>query len=148
MTDPARPAFRQEMLSKQFAGRMPPWRRHVQEQAGVGVAETLERVLRQPVELVLAVRFSHREQHRDRLGAQAAGNEGQDRDRLPIEPVRIVDQAQKWPLFRHLREQAEGCQADQEVSGGGPSIRPKARPKRVPLWRRQPRGLFQDRGTQ
>jgi hypothetical protein len=62
-----------------------------------------------------------------RLGQQAAGDEAERQRRGLVQPLRVVDDAQKGTFLRGLGQQAEHGEADQE-----------------PI-RRRPRGQAEDR---
>ena len=58
--------------------------------------------------------LTHREQQRDLIRIHAAGDEGQDVDRLPIEPLRVVDDAQQRTFARRVAEQRQRRQPDEK----------------------------------
>ena len=78
------------------------------------VAQAADREVRQPDDVRFAARFPHRDHQRDPLCQQATRNE---RDRLrgnPIEPLRVVDEAQERLLLSDLGQQGQHRQPDQE----------------------------------
>ena len=92
-----------------------PSRQHgLEEQAGIGVAETREHELRQAVELLHVTRVANREHHRHRLCVEPPRDERKDRDRLRVQPLDVVEQADERLLLCDIRQQAERGQADQE----------------------------------
>ena len=92
-----------------------PSRHHaLQQQACIGVAETREHELRQAVELLHVTRVANREHHRDRLCVEPPRDERQDRHRLRVQPLDVVEQADERPFLGDLRQEAERGQADQE----------------------------------
>ena len=109
----------------------------VQEQPRIVRGKPFEHELRQPVELLRRVRFADGEQHADRLGGEAACNERQDRQGLGIEPLHVVDHADERLLVRDVREQAQRCQADEEVLRRRSVRQIEGAPQRVSLRRRQ-----------
>ena len=74
-----------------------------------------------------------------RLGQQPARDERERQRRGPIEPLRVVDDAQQRTLLGHLGQQAEHGQADQEAIRARPGAQAEHGPQRVALRRRQPR---------
>src|SRR5262249_10164464 len=91
-----------------------------QKRTGVAGAETLERELRQAVDLLLAARLANREQHRDRLGVESARDERERRHGLPVEPLDVVDETDERLLLRDFGEQGQQGKADEEALGGRP----------------------------
>ena len=96
-----------------------------QEGTRIGIPEPLERQLRQTRERVAWLTRS--EQHHHRLRQHPPRHERQRLRRRLVQPLRIVNDAQKRPLLRHLRQQAQHRQTNQEPVGH----RTGAQPKRV-----------------
>ena len=82
---------------------------------------------------MLRTGVSNREQHRDRLRREAASDERQDRNGLPVQPLHIVDQAHEGTLFRHLREQAERREANEKAFRRRPIDQAERAPQRSSL---------------
>ena len=59
-----------------------------------------------------------REHERNGVSAQSTGDKGQDAYRFGIEPLSIVDDAEKWSRGGRLGQQAEDGQADEVAVGG------------------------------
>jgi hypothetical protein len=78
-------------------------------------AETHDLKLRQPAQL--HPRVAHREDERNRFRRQPACDERQRLRRGPVEPLRIVDQADQRPIPGHLGQQAQDREADEEAIG-------------------------------
>lgn len=70
--------------------------------------------------------LAHREQHRDRVGHEAAGREQQRLHGTLVEPLQVVDHAQQRGVLGQIGEQRQGAGGDQEPVGLVPSARPKA----------------------
>jgi hypothetical protein len=83
-------------------------------------AETLDRQLRQPSELI--TQRSGPEDQPCRLSPQAAGHESDHLRGSVIKPLLIIDHAQHRLLGRRLREQAQHGKADQEPVRNRPGI--------------------------
>jgi hypothetical protein len=87
---------------------------------------------------VLVTRLSHREDHRDRIGQQSPGRERHGRDGRPIQPLRIVDEADQRALRRHVGQQRQDGQAHEEpVRSRGPVPQAEHGLQRVALWSRK-----------
>jgi hypothetical protein len=76
------------------------------------IAESLDHQLRQPRQLLLLAGRTRGEDQGDRLRQQPPRDERERLCRRPIEPLRIVHQADQWSLLRHLGQQAEYGQPD------------------------------------
>ena len=59
-------------------------------------------------------RFAGGEHERDPLRQQTASDERERSSRRPVEPLRVVDQAEEGPLLGRLRHEAQDRQPDQE----------------------------------
>ena len=64
--------------------------------------------------------FADREDQCDRLGHQAARDEGKCLHRHLVEPLRVVDDAEQGLVIGGGRHQAQHCQTDQETVRGRP----------------------------
>ena len=64
---------------------------------------------------IRGVDVSRREDDRHTLGLETASGEQQRLRRGPIQPVRVVDQAQQGLFFGQVSEHGEHCQADHEA---------------------------------
>jgi hypothetical protein len=60
-------------------------------------------------------RLACRHHQRDRVRQQSARDERQRLRRCPVQPLRIIDQAQQRPPLAHFREQAEHRQPNEEA---------------------------------
>jgi hypothetical protein len=99
--------------------REPGWELLGQQSAGgVGIqpgeVKLSEAGGRERVEVVIA----GGDQQHDPFGLEPSGSEGQRVGRRLVQPLRIVHQADKWPLLGHLREQAQRAHTNQEAVGG------------------------------
>jgi hypothetical protein len=97
-----------------------------EEGAGVPVGKPLDEQLVQPLKLFIP--FAGGEQLTDALGQEAAGDERQHVCGGAVEPLGVVDHAQHRCLLRHLREEAENGQPNEEAVGRPPPAMPKAMP--------------------
>jgi hypothetical protein len=57
------------------------------------------------------------DQQHDPFGLEPSGSEGKRVGRRLVQPLRIVHQADQWPLLGHLREQAQRAHTNQEPVG-------------------------------
>ena len=71
---------------------------------------------------------AHREQERDAAGGGAAGGEQQRVRRLPVEPLRVVDQDERRSARPRPAEQRQQREPDQEPVGG---VRPAEAERRA-----------------
>lgn len=62
-------------------------------------------------------RLAYREQHRDRVGHEAAGREQQRLHGALVEPLQVVDHAQQRRVLGQIGEQRQGARGDQEPVG-------------------------------
>ena len=99
-------------------------------------------------ELVVLDRLADGEEHHDRLGQQAAGDEGQRLRGGPVEPLRVVDQAHERLCLGRVGEQAQDRQGHQEAIGRTAHLQPERRAQRIALRERQPVGAVQQRRAQ
>ncbi len=89
-----------------------------QEGASVVLGEPAEGELRQAVQHPLVRRLAHGEDDQERLGQHPPGDEPEDLARRSVEPLRVVDEAQQWPLGGDLRQEAERGERHEEPVGG------------------------------
>ena len=123
-----------------------PSRQHgLEKPAGIGVAETRERELRQAVELVHVTRVANREHHHQRLCFEPPRDERQDGDRLRVQPLDVVEQADERPLLCDIRQQAERGQPDQEALRRRPVHETESLHQRVTLRAHQSLGALERR---
>ena len=87
----------------------------LQQRLRITVVQPADDELRQPLEMPLAGRLAHGEDQPDRLGPQTARHERQRLRRRAVEPLRIVHDADQRPLLRHVGQQAQDRQADEEA---------------------------------
>ncbi len=118
----------------------------VQQRAGVVVAQPFDDQLRQPGQLL--GRRAGGEDQRDRLGQQAARDERERLQRRAVEPLRVVDTHNQRPLARHLGEQAEDRQPDQEAILGRTGRQPERDFERIALRRGQVLAAVEQRRAQ
>ena len=93
-------------------------------------------------------RLARREDQRNRLGQQSPGHERKRVRGRPIEPLRVIDDAQKRLLGGHLRQQAQHREPDQEPIRRVPPTHAERRAKRPALRTRQQRQAIQHRRAQ
>jgi len=76
---------------------------------------------------------AHREDQRDRLRQQAARDERERLRRGLVQPLRVIDHADKWSLLGHIGQQAQYRQPHQEPVRRAASAQPRRRAQRVAL---------------
>ena len=155
------------MIGRQFAAELDeregvapgfahdPIREHLAERTADNRAEQLARIpviepaqveVRDPVDAHGRFgRLAHREQQRDPIRVHAAGDEGQDVDRLPIDPLRVVDDAQQRTFARRVAEQCQRRQPDEEDVPAPVAAQPERRFQGLPLRFGQPVARRQER---
>jgi hypothetical protein len=111
---------------------------HVVEQqpACVAVIEPADRQFRKACKDVIADAGTSRGDESDPLGVEAAGDEREDLRRVLVEPLRVIDDADKRLLLGNGREQRQGGEPDKEAVRRRAGAQREHRCKRVPLWRR------------
>jgi hypothetical protein len=114
-----------------------PRDRCLQEQKGVIRGQPHDRELRQAVEHAVLEEPAHGEHQADPLREQPARHERQCLRRHPVEPVRVVDDAQQRPLLGGVRQQAQNRQPDQEAIRRRARGEPEGRAQRLALRTRQ-----------
>ena len=114
----------------------------------VSIRQSFEPQLRQSRQLVELTRPALREHEDDRLRLQAPRHEREHlRGRL-IEPLRIVDQAQKRLFVGTVRQQTQQREADEKTIRPGARAQAKRGRERLTLGRRQPLEPVEQRRTQ
>jgi hypothetical protein len=113
----------------------------------VGV-EAFDAQLRQPVELVDGQRLAHGEHHRDPLGQQPPGDEGQHLRGRAVEPVGVFDQAHERARLGRFGEQAEHRQGHEKAVRRVALLQPEGHAQRVLLGSRQIAHPVQQRRAQ
>jgi hypothetical protein len=68
------------------------------------------------------------------FGRQAPANECEHLNRCPVQPLRIVDQADERTVLGHVAQHAEGGQAHEEAIRRRPLLHPEGNSERVALW--------------
>ena len=112
--------------SRTTAGRAPS-----SSARGVGVAQPGEPQLGQPVRVELPrVALARPDEHRDRIGLQAPGDEHERLGRRAVEPVRVVDDAQQRLRVGRRREQARDRHRDEEAVLHALGRQPEGAPQR------------------
>jgi hypothetical protein len=91
-----------------------PHDRRLQQRASVVVGQATDDQLREPVELDAVAGLAHREDQRDALGQEPAGDERQRLHRDAVQPLGIVDDADQRRLLGHLGQEAQHGQPDEE----------------------------------
>ena len=107
--------------------------RRVQQPAGVGGDQALDHELRQSFELVLVAGLAQREHQSHPLGQEASRHERERLHGHPIEPLRVVDDADERLLLGGVGQQAQDGQADQEAIRRGTGAHAERRVQRVAL---------------
>jgi hypothetical protein len=104
--------------------------------ASITGAETLDEQLRKSAESLAWLTCRDHQRHRFRQ--EPARHEPQYLRGHPVQPVRVVDNAQQRPLRGRLRQQAQRRQPDQEPIRHIPCCQAKCHAQRVTLRSRQP----------
>ena len=84
-----------------------------------------------------SVGIPQREDHRHTDGVEPAGDEGEQLQRVAIEPLRVVDDTQQGSDRGRVSQQRADGQPDQEAVGGHPSGDPERASQRIRLRRGQ-----------
>jgi hypothetical protein len=113
----------------------PPARGFLQQRARVGFPESANLELRQEIERIRGAGFgvAEREEHHDRIGVQAAGDEGQDPCGLLVEPVGVIDHEEQRLLGGCAVQQRQYGKKHQERVGRSVVGEPEDRFQRVAL---------------
>ena len=105
--------------------------RAVEQCAGVGVAQSREHQLGQPVRIELScVALARCDEHGDRIGLQAPRHEYERIGRRAVEPVGVVDHAQQRLRVRGRRQQAQDGHGDEEAVLDALGRQPEGAPQR------------------
>ncbi len=93
----------------------PPWGHRVQQRTSVPVVQAAQIQFGKPFGRGLVIlRRPHREDKADRLRHEASRHNAENLCRHTIEPLRIVDQADRRPLLGHHGQVTEERQAEQK----------------------------------
>ena len=103
------------------------------QRSRVTVGQAADHELRESRQVLLVAGLAYREHDRGRLGGKVARHECERLRRGPIEPVRIVHDADQRSLPGHLRQQAQHGQAHREAIRRGPVPQAERRGERVAL---------------
>jgi hypothetical protein len=117
----------------------PPGHYRLQQRAGVSVAQPRDRELRKSRQVLVPAGFSLREDHGDRFRQEAARDERECLCGSPVEPLRVVNQADQRLFLSHLGEQSERREADGIAIWRRPGAQAECRAQRVALRVRQAR---------
>ena len=110
--------------------------RRAQERPRVAVAKTFHLELGQVPKLLARLTFGEDDPHR--FGQQSPSHECQRQGRRLVQPLRVIDDAQQRMLLRHLREQAQHRQPDQERIRGRAGAQAEHDLERLGLRSRKP----------
>ncbi len=95
--------------------------------------------MRKPVELDPGRRrFPHPEQEPRAIGVEPPGDKRQRSNRLVVEPLSVVDDAEERTLFSRIRKQCECGETHKERVWSASCRQSEGRPERVSLRARQP----------
>jgi hypothetical protein len=108
-----------------------------QQRLRIMVFQAMDDELRQPVETPLARRLTDGEDEADRLGLQTAGHKRQRLRRRRVEPPRVVDDADQWPLLGHVGQEAQEGEADEKPIRGVAISEAEHCAESIALWARQ-----------
>lgn len=79
--------------------------------------ETGQHCFGMPSKFLVSARAPGREDHDDRLRKESPCHEGKRLQRTRVDPLRIIDDAQRWPVVAGRTEQRENGQTDQQPVG-------------------------------
>ena len=111
-----------------------PGQRRGQQRPRIAVTQPCNFELWQPGQF--RARLADREHQADRVGAQPPRREPQRLRRGPVQPLRVIDQADQRPVLGHLRQQAQHSQAHQEPVRRRPRGEAERGPQRIMLRQR------------
>ena len=115
----------------------PPGHYRLQQRAGVSVAQARDREFRKSRQVLVLAGFSQREDDGDRFRQEAARDERECLRRSPVEPLRVVDQADQRLFLSHLGHQSEHREANGIAIWRRPGAQAECRAQRVALRVRQ-----------
>ena len=130
----------------QHALIQPPRQHRVEQRPCITVAERLDVKLSQTRKRI--DRLPRREDHRDPLGEDAAGDEREHACRCPVEPLCVVDDAEQRLFRRDLRQQIEDREPHQEGIRTSSRAQPQRDFDRVSLGIRKVLQEVEARGAQ
>jgi hypothetical protein len=117
-----------------------------QQPARILLRQAPDLQVRQPAKLLAGV--TRDEYQPDGVGQQPPRHERQHLRGGPVQPLRVIDQAQQRPVLRRLRQQSQHRQPDQEPVRRTPGAHPERDPQRVALRGRQALQPVQQRRAQ
>jgi hypothetical protein len=107
--------------------------RRGEQGARLGLGQWPDRQAGQRVDLERTAGLAYAEQHRDALVRNPPGGERQGPRRRPVQPLRVVDDAQHRRVLRGVGQQRQGGQTDQEGVRRRSNLLPEAHLQRLPL---------------
>jgi hypothetical protein len=123
------PGFGQDPRSDLLIER--PRHDRAQQRPGVGIPESPDSELGDPLEVLARLAGSERQEHA--LGLDPASGEGERLGRCLVQPLTVVHDADERLLPGRLRQQAQHGQADEEAIGGRPLPQAEGGAERVRL---------------
>ena len=117
-----------------------------QQPARIFVPQPPDLQVRQPPKRLAGVARGEQQPHGVRQ--QPPRHERQHLRGGPVQPLRVIDQAQQRPVFRRLRQQGQHRQPDQEPVRRTAAAQPERDPQRVALRGREPLQAIQQRRAQ
>ena len=120
----------------------------LEQRSRITVGQPVDHELRQGRQVLLTAGLAHREDDRGRLGREMARHEREGLRRGPVEPVRVVHDADQRPLAGDLRQQAQDGQAHREAIRCVPVPQAERDGEGVALWTRQAIEAVQERRAQ
>jgi hypothetical protein len=97
-----------------------------QERLRIVTVEAANGEIAQPAEPVLLAGLTCGEEKPDGLGHQPTRGEGERLDRRPVDPLRVVDEAEERPFVRHRRQERQGGEANEEAVRRAPATQAKS----------------------
>ena len=119
-----------------------------QQRACIAVAKTTDRQNRESAQDVVADPRTSGAHQSDPLREKSAGDEREDLRRSIVQPLRVVDQAEKRLPIGSLGQQGQRGEPDQESIRGRPGLMPEHCRQRAALRCREPIEVIQHRRTQ
>ena len=138
--------FRDDPIAHAFVH--PPECRGIEERARIRVTQTIDHHHRKSPEISVVARVAHGEYHCNRLRQEPPRYEAEHLCRSPIEPLRIIDDADQRPLLGALGQQTQKSHPDEKAIGGRTGHEPECSAKRVALRGRQFLQVAQQRRTE
>lgn len=120
----------------------------VEQRVSIGIPQSSNDHRRLPGQFLVLVLSSQREDQRDRIGQLTTCHERECLGRDGVEPLRVIDHAHQRLLLRHVGEQTQHGESDQESVRRLPGVHPESRRQRITLRLGQAIEMLQHRRAQ